>query len=95
MVQAPAKLLTLDEFLAQPETKPASELINGLIISKPMPQGRHSTIQGELVTAINAFTKPERTAWAFPELRCSFVDTLSSKETEILLTKQPLEEAKV
>ncbi|MGD1944414.1 MAG: Uma2 family endonuclease [Leptolyngbyaceae cyanobacterium] len=72
MVQTPAKSITLDEFLQQPETKPASEYIDGQIIQKPMPQGQHSTIQGELVTAINAVTKANRIAWAFPELRCTF-----------------------
>jgi Uma2 family endonuclease len=37
-----------------------------------MPQGKHSTIQGELVTAINTVVKPQRIARAFPELRCTF-----------------------
>lgn len=72
MVQIPAKPLSLTEFLQQPETKPACEYIDGQIIQKPMPQGQHSTIQGELVTAINAVTKPGNLAWAFPELRCTF-----------------------
>ena len=72
MVQTPAKTITLAEFLQQPETKPAREYIDGQIIQKPMPQGQHSTIQGELVTAINAVTKPDNLAWAFPELRCTF-----------------------
>jgi Uma2 family endonuclease len=72
MVQAPKKTITLEEFLKLPETKPASEYINGQIIQKPMPQGKHSTIQGELVTAINAVVKPQRIALAFPELRCTF-----------------------
>jgi Uma2 family endonuclease len=48
MVQTSAKPITLDEFLQLPETKPASEYIDGQIIQKPMPQGQHSTIQGEL-----------------------------------------------
>ncbi|NMF86199.1 Uma2 family endonuclease [Nodosilinea sp. P-1105] len=72
MVQISAKTITLAEFLQQPETKPAREYIDGQIIQKPMPQGQHSTIQGELVTAINAVTKPGNIAWAFPELRCTF-----------------------
>lgn len=72
MVQTPAKTITLAEFLQQPETKPAREYIDGHIIQKPLPQGQHSTIQGELVTAINAVTKPSKLAWAFPELRCTF-----------------------
>jgi Uma2 family endonuclease len=38
MVQTPAKALALKEFLELPETKPASEYIDGHIIQKPMPQ---------------------------------------------------------
>ena len=72
MVQIPSKPLTLSEFLKLPEAKPASEYVHGQIIQKPMPQGKHSTIQGELVTAINAVVKRARIARAFPELRCSF-----------------------
>jgi len=72
MIQSLAKSLSLNEFLAQPETKPASEFIHCKIIPKPMPQGQHSTIQAELVTAINAVCKPQKIAWAFPELRCTF-----------------------
>ncbi len=72
MVQTPSKALTLTAFLATPETKPASEYIDGKIIQKPMPQGEHSTIQGELIIAINAITKPQKIARAFPELRCVF-----------------------
>ena len=72
MVQTPSKPITLEEFLKLPETKPAREYIDEQIIQKPMPQGKHSTIQGELVTAINAVVKPTRIARAFPELRCTF-----------------------
>ncbi|BAZ27468.1 hypothetical protein NIES4073_83870 [Kalymmatonema gypsitolerans NIES-4073] len=72
MVRAPSKPLTLEEFLKLPETEPASEYIDGQIIQKPMPQGKHSTIQGELVSAINTVVKPQRIARAFPELRCTF-----------------------
>ena len=55
-----------------PETKPAGEYINGQIIQKPVPQGKHSVIQGELISAINAIVKSKRVARAFPELRCTF-----------------------
>lgn len=71
MVQAPAKI-TLEEFLKLPETKPYSEYINGQVIQKPMPQGKHSKLQGELITAINAVAELQKTAIAFPELRCTF-----------------------
>jgi len=72
MVQTPRKSLTLEEFLTLPETKPANEYIDGQIIQKPMPQGEHSTIQGELIIEINAVVKPKKLARAFPELRCTF-----------------------
>ncbi len=72
MVRTPSKPLTLEEFLKLPETKPANEYIDGQIIQKPMPQGKHSTIQGELIPAINTAVKPQRVARAFPELRCTF-----------------------
>jgi Uma2 family endonuclease len=74
MVQTPAKSLTLKEFLKLPETKPASEFIEGQIIQKPMPQGKHSTVQGDLVPTINLALKPSRIARAYPELRCTFGD---------------------
>jgi Uma2 family endonuclease len=64
--------LTLATFLEQPETKPASEFVNGTIIQKPMPQGEHSLLQGELCKAINEVAKPNKVAIAFPELRCTF-----------------------
>ncbi|MEO0455567.1 MAG: Uma2 family endonuclease [Cyanobacteria bacterium P01_A01_bin.114] len=72
MVQTPSKPLTLEAFLQLPETKPASEYIDGQIIQKPMPQGKHSAIQGEFVSTINSVAKPKRIARAFPELRCTY-----------------------
>jgi len=72
MLQTPPKPLTLAEFIKLPETKPVSEYIDGQIIQKPMPQGEHSTIQGELIISINATVKPKKIARAFPELRCTF-----------------------
>ena len=72
MVTTSSKPITLEEFLALPETKPASEYIDGKIIQKPMPKGKHSTIQGELTMALNSALKPQKTARAFPELRCTF-----------------------
>jgi Uma2 family endonuclease len=72
MVQTPNKTITLEEFLALPETKPASEYIDGEIIQKPMPQGKHSKLQGKFVTKINNLVEERKTALAFPELRCVF-----------------------
>lgn len=72
MVQTPTKLLSLDEFLALPETEPGSEYINGKISQKPMPQGKHSIIQRELSFALTLAFRPTGIAQAFPELRCTF-----------------------
>jgi Uma2 family endonuclease len=72
MVQTPAQIITLEEFLKLPETEPASEYIDGQIIKKPMPQGEHSAIQTELPPAIKLIVKPKQIARAFTELRCTF-----------------------
>ncbi len=72
MVQIPTKTLTLSELLNLLGTEPASEYINGQIIQKPMPQGKHSRIECELVSAINVAVKNKKVALAFPELRCTF-----------------------
>jgi Uma2 family endonuclease len=74
MVQISTKPLTLDEFLKLPETKPANEFIDGQIFQKPMPQGKHSTIQLDLGADINLALKPQRIARAYSELRCTFGD---------------------
>jgi Uma2 family endonuclease len=67
-----AKSLTLEEFLQLPETKPASEFIDGQMNQKPMPQGEHSRLQAKLCEGINQVAEPARIAYAFPELRCTF-----------------------
>jgi Uma2 family endonuclease len=72
MVQTSIKPITLEEFLKLPETKPASEYIDGQIIQKPMPKGRHSIIQTELSAAINAALRKQGIAASFTELRCTF-----------------------
>ncbi|QYX33567.1 Uma2 family endonuclease [Sphaerospermopsis torques-reginae] len=72
MTIARERQITLDEFLKLPETKPASEFINGEIIQKPMPQGEHSLLQAKLIEVINAKAGTQKIAYAFPELRCTF-----------------------
>ena len=72
MVQTSAQPITLETFLSLPETKPAGEYIDGNIIQKPMPQGKHSTLQLDFSTFINSVARPEKIARAFPELRCTF-----------------------
>ena len=67
-------IVTLDRFLRQPETKPASEFIHGYIYQKPMPQGQHSRLQLKLCNRVNAVTEDAQIALALPELRCTFGD---------------------
>lgn len=76
------KQLTLEEFLALPETKPYSEYIDGKVEQKPMPQGEHSVIQTFLSSQINEVGKSSKIVLALTELRCnidgrSFVPDIS------------------
>ncbi|WP_271254321.1 Uma2 family endonuclease [Pseudanabaena sp. Chao 1811] len=64
--------ITLDRFLSQPETKPASEYIDGSIYQKPVPQGQHSRLQLKFCNTVNAVTEDKQIALALPELRCTF-----------------------
>jgi Uma2 family endonuclease len=64
--------IALEEFLKLPETRPASEYIEGEIFQKPMPKSKHSRLQLRICNAINAVTESQKIAYAFPELRCTF-----------------------
>jgi Uma2 family endonuclease len=72
MVQTPVKPKTLQEFLTLPETKPASEYIDGKIIQKPMPKGRHRILQSEFVATVNSTLRKTGIATGFTEFRCTF-----------------------
>jgi Uma2 family endonuclease len=67
MVQTQIRQLTLEEFLKLPDTKPASEYIDGEIVQKPMPQGQHSIIQLELGMEINQALRRKGIATAFSD----------------------------
>ncbi|WP_342596655.1 Uma2 family endonuclease [Cyanobacterium aponinum UTEX 3222] len=66
------KRISLKDFLQLPETKPIKEFINGYVYEKPMPKGKHSTIQTFLTTAINQQGFINKKCCAFTELRCNF-----------------------
>ena len=72
MTLAKPGALTLEEFLKLPETKPASEYLDGEIVQKPMPKTRHSRLQAKLTAAINDVVEGKQIAYAFLELRCTF-----------------------
>ncbi len=71
LIESPSKI-SLEEFFLLPETKPASEYVDGQIYQKDMPQGKHSTLQSEFPSVINRVGKPHKLAFAFLELRCTF-----------------------
>jgi Uma2 family endonuclease len=64
--------ISLTEFLAMPETKPANEFIDSQIYQKIMPQGKHSRLQTKFAALINERGEPNCVASAFCELRCTF-----------------------
>ncbi len=72
MVQTSIKQITLEEFLKLPDTKPASEYIDGKISQKPMLQGHHSIIQCKLSTELDITLERPGIATAFTELQCTF-----------------------
>jgi Uma2 family endonuclease len=65
--------LTIDEFLALPEEKPALELEpDGTVVQKVSPKGQHSRLQLALCDHINRWAETRRIALAFPELRAVY-----------------------
>jgi Uma2 family endonuclease len=67
--------MTLEEFLALPEEKPALELIDGEVIQKPMPKIKHAL--AILMLSRRLIQHPATSAgWPFSELGQSFPDTL-------------------
>ena len=70
-IQSPSRI-SLEEFLLLPETKSASEYVDGKIYQKDMPQGKHSTLQTRFGNRINQVGEPQKLAFAFSELRCTF-----------------------
>lgn len=60
MVQTPSQNITLEEFLKLPETKPASEYIDGKVFKKPMPKTRHSRLQSKLIYTVNEVSEERR-----------------------------------
>jgi Uma2 family endonuclease len=68
----PQRRMTLEEFLALPEEKPALEFEDGVVTQKVPPQGKHSGLQYDICEIINRFARPKKLARAFPELRATY-----------------------
>ncbi|MGJ3249141.1 MAG: Uma2 family endonuclease [Elainellaceae cyanobacterium] len=82
----------LNDFLQLPsiEESPAWEFIDGEVIQKPMPGGKHSRLQLRLASAINAATS---TYEALPELRCTFANRSIVPDLVIVAIEQILVDA--
>lgn len=66
--------MTLEEFLALPEERPALEYDNGVVTQKVSPKGRHSALQFGMAEQINRQIRPRRQGRAFTELRATFAN---------------------
>ncbi|MGD9894601.1 MAG: Uma2 family endonuclease [Dehalococcoidia bacterium] len=64
--------LTLDEFLARPETKPYSEYACGDVYQKPMPDADHSSAQEILWLLLRQFLAGSSIGHVHIEWRCVF-----------------------
>ena len=61
--------LTLDEFLALPETEPPSEYICGEVVQKPMPSPYHAMLAASLAAALHNHVARTREAVVMVEAR--------------------------
>lgn len=48
---------TLEQFLTLPETKPASEYIEGEIVQKHKPKGKHSQLQLNTIKIVQCYLR--------------------------------------
>lgn len=64
--------LTLEQFLKQPETEPASEFECGEVMQKTMPTGGHAVIQMLLGMLVGPFLRLHPLGQAGSEWRCVF-----------------------
>ncbi|WP_366853773.1 Uma2 family endonuclease [Microcoleus sp. PH2017_22_RUC_O_B] len=80
--------ITVEEFLKLPETKPASEYIQGEIVQKPLPKTKHSLLRSRTCNEINQVTETPKIAYAFPELRCTFGGRSIVPDISVLLWEQ-------
>jgi Uma2 family endonuclease len=62
--------LTVEEFLALPETKPGSELVDGEVVRKAEPNVAHMMTQQSISVAVGAFLRQHPIGIAGPEGHC-------------------------
>lgn len=64
--------MTIDQFLALPETKPGSEFTDGEVVQKAMPNVAHMLTQRLLVLVVSAFVDRQGLGISGTEGRCIF-----------------------
>lgn len=64
--------LTLEQFLALPETEPASEFVCGEVIPKPIPTTADMRLQAYFTVVLFQFLARAGLGMAGPEWRCIF-----------------------
>lgn len=64
--------LTLEQFLALPEKKPACEFADGEVMQKAMPDLTHAMIQGLLLFVFRLYLRDRPGGYTGSELRCIF-----------------------
>ena len=64
--------ITLEQFLALPDEKPALEYFHGEVTQKVSPLARHGRLQFKFAEIINTYAEPRRLAMALPEIRGTF-----------------------
>lgn len=64
--------LTLEQFLALPEEKPALEYDSGEVTQKMSPLGPHGTTQFEIAVLVDRACRPRELARAFTETRTTY-----------------------
>jgi len=64
--------LTVEEFLALPDTEPGSEYIDGEVVQKAMPNVAHMIIQQLLALVVGLYVQRNRLGITGPEGRCVF-----------------------
>jgi Uma2 family endonuclease len=69
--------LTLDQFLALPEEKPALEYIDGVVTQKMPPVGPHGLLKFTIAKWLDRATGEGESAQVFTELRTNWTDRAS------------------
>lgn len=72
MTTTRARTMTLEEFLALPERKPALEYADGEVTRKVSPKAQHARSQSKLWEFFNQFGERRRLAMAFTEARSTW-----------------------